>query len=144
MCRLSAAGDASERSREFLERSDFEALVAELRSRQENIFVFPDATMLYGLTGHISPQPLLYFHAGQSFLLEDRDRLDQEITQALQKNDVQLVVLERASFMGTHRQLGEFPRLSAWLQSDFQSLRELGNYRVLERRRERAPVAAAN
>lgn len=142
MCRVADSPEA-ERRAQFLEREDFERIARELASRQENFFVFPDATMLYGLSGRISPQPLLYFHPGQSYLLSDRDALDRTIVEHLEKNRVRLVVLERASFMGTHRALDGFPRLSAWLKDEFTPLLELGNYRLLEWRKARTPVALA-
>jgi hypothetical protein len=143
MCKVSGDVADAERPLQFLEREDFERIAHELRVRQRNFFVFPDATMLYGLSGRISPQPLLYFHPGQSFLLSDRAQLDETILDALQRNHVSLVVLERASFMGTHKQLAGFPRLRAWIESEFEPALELGNYRLLQARVTRAPVAVA-
>jgi hypothetical protein len=133
-CKLSSDVAEAERPQQLLQREDFERLARELRARDENFFVFPDATLLYGLSGRVSPQPLLYFHPGQSFLLSDRQGLDQVILQALQQNQVTLVVLERASFMGTHKDLAAFPQLHAWIQAEFEPALELGNYRLLRAR----------
>lgn len=139
-CSVSAES-AVQRAAPILERKDFEQIAYVLRERQENFFVFPDATLLYGLSGRISPQPLLYFHPGQSFLTSDRAQLDGEILESLKRNHVTLVVLERASFMGTHQQLAHFPRLRAWLETELEPELELGNYRLLRLRSHRAPVA---
>lgn len=142
-CKLSADVADAERPLQFLRRSDFERVAQELQARQQNFFVFPDATVLYGLTGRISPQPLLYFHPGQSFFVSERQQLDQAIVQALQRNHVTLIVLERASFMGMHKQLTEFPKLHAWIEAEFEPGLELGNYRLLQARAPRSSVAAA-
>jgi hypothetical protein len=142
MCKLSGEIADAEHAGQFLQRSDFERVARELQTRKQNFFVFPDTTMLYGLCGRISPQPLLYFHPGQSFLLSDRETLDRQIVDSLERNHVELVVLERASFMGTHKQLASFPKLRAWIDTEFEPELELGNYRLL-RRRAGAPIAVA-
>jgi hypothetical protein len=97
--------------------------------------------MLYGLTGRPSPQPLLYFHPGQSYSVADQAELDRGIVAALERHRVSSVVLERASFMGTHKLLSEFPRLDAWIVRNFELSEEIGNYRVFDAR-EAAPSAA--
>jgi len=140
-CKLSADVADTERPLQLLPRQDFERVAQELQARGQNFFVFPDATLLYGLTGHISPQPLLYFHPGQSFLVSDCKQLDRAIVQALQRNHVTLIVLERASFMGTHKQLSQFPELHAWIEAEFEPDLELGNYRLLHTRAPRSPLA---
>ncbi len=132
MCKISAADSARDHELEHLSREDFESLVRTLTRRGENFFVFPDATILYGLTGRPSPQPLLYFHPGQSFSLADRDELDRAIVAGLERERVSVLVLERASFMGTHKLLSLFPRLNAWVERHFRTVEEFGNYRVLE------------
>jgi hypothetical protein len=129
------SGENADRERPFetLPKRDFEAIAADLARRQKNFFVFPDATILYGLLGRPSPQPLLYFHPGQSYAIADQPDLDREIVAALHANAVDLIVLERASFMGTHKLLAGFPELKAWLDRDFQLAAEHGNYRLFER-----------
>jgi hypothetical protein len=114
-----------------LRRRDFEALAAELRRQRQNFFVFPDATILYGLVGRPSPQPLLYFHPEQSFSFADQPNLDRAIVAALQRNQVRLVILERSSFMGTHRLLPSFVCLNRWIVENFEPVAEYGNYRLL-------------
>jgi len=133
ICKVSSEDADRERPFQTLSKSDFEGIAFELQRRHENFFVFPDATILYGLLGRPSPQPLLYFHPGQSYARADVAVLDRQILQSLQKNQVELLVLERASFMGTHKLLKTFPALKAWLDSDFRPALEIGNYRLFER-----------
>lgn len=133
MCKLSAADADRERPLQILRKADFEGIALELQRRQQNFFVFPDATILYGLLGRPSPQPLLYFHPGQSYSPRDQSELDHRILQSLQDNQVELLVIERASFMGTHKLLTAFPALNAWFEHDFRSVMEIGNYRLFER-----------
>jgi hypothetical protein len=134
MCKISSASTALDHSYEVLRREDFEDVASMLRQRNRNFFVFPDATMLYGLTGRPSPQPLLYFHPGQSYSFADQADLDRAIVDALEQHQVSTVVLERASFMGTHKLLTEFPRLDAWIARNFELSREIGNYHVFDAR----------
>lgn len=141
MCKISSASTALDHSYEILARKDFEQVASRLRERSGNFFVFPDATMLYGLTGRPSPQPLLYFHPGQSYSLADQAELDRTIVAALERNHVRSIVLERASFMGTHKLLTEFPELDAWIARNFELTEEIGNYHLLDAR-EATPSAA--
>jgi hypothetical protein len=134
MCKLSAANADVERPLEVLHKDDFERLAKTLKKLDQNFFVFPDATMLYGLTGRPSPQPLLYFHPGQSFLVDDEAALDGAIVDSLTRHHVSLVVLERAAFMGTQKLLPSFPRLQSWIEDNFVPLDDFGNYRVLRAR----------
>jgi hypothetical protein len=141
MCKISSASTALDHSYEILQREDFEQVAMRLRERSGNFFVFPDATMLYGLTGRPSPQPLLYFHPGQSYAVADQSALDRTIVAALERNRVRSIVLERASFMGTHKLLAEFPELDAWIARNFELSEEIGNYHLFDAR-EAAPSAA--
>ncbi|HTV19925.1 MAG TPA: hypothetical protein VMG12_14670 [Polyangiaceae bacterium] len=141
MCKISSASTALDHSYETLRRQDFEQVARRLRERGGNFFVFPDATMLYGLTGHPSPQPLLYFHPGQSYAIADQAELDRTIVAALEQHHVRSIVLERASFMGTHKLLAEFPQLDAWIARNFELSEEIGNYHLFDAR-EAAPSAA--
>jgi len=133
MCQVSADNAERERPLQTLRKRDFEGIALELQRRHQNFFVFPDATILYGLLGRPSPQPVLYFHPGQSYAIADQSELDQRILRSLQKNQVELVVLERASFMGTHKLFAAFPELKGWLERDFRLVVEIGNYRLFER-----------
>lgn len=135
MCKISSVETALDHRYDVLDRRDFEWVARVLRARPGNVFVFPDATVLYGLTGHTSPQPLLYFHPGQSYAEADQPALDRTIVAALERNQVNTVVLERASFMGTHKLLASLPALAAWIDGNFELTGESGNYRVLSRTR---------
>lgn len=141
MCKISSASTALDHSYEILRRQDLEQVASLLRRRDRNFFVFPDTTLLYGLLGRPSPQPLLYFHPGQSYSPADQAELDRLIVEALERHQVGSVVLERASFMGTHKLLSSFPRLDAWIARNFELTEEVGNYRVFDAR-ELAPSAA--
>jgi hypothetical protein len=143
MCKISSASTALDHSYELLQREDVEQVARRLRERSGSFFVFPDATMLYGLLGRPSPQPLLYFHPGQSYSVADQAALDRSIVDALERNRVRSVVLERASFMGTHKLLADFPRLDAWIAQNFELTEEIGNYRLFDAR-EAAPSAASS
>ena len=48
--------------------ADFENLVTDLRQQGRPFFVMGETTLLYGLAGMPSPQPLLYLHPLQSFV----------------------------------------------------------------------------
>lgn len=141
MCKISSASTALDHSYEILRRQDLEQVASLLRRRDRNFFVFPDTTLLYGLLGRPSPQPLLYFHPGQSYSPADQAELDRLIVEALERHQVGSVVLERASFMGTHKLLSSFPRLDAWIARNFELTEEVGNYRVFDARA-LAPSAA--
>jgi hypothetical protein len=142
MCKISTTNADIERPLEILHKEDFERLARTLKGMGENFFVFPDATMLYGLAGRPSPQPILYFHPGQSFLVEDEPALDAEIVDSLVKHDVRVVVLERAAFMGTQKLLPSFPRLEAWINENFVPADDFGNYRLLRARSNLAQATA--
>jgi hypothetical protein len=133
-CALSDADATAAPVSDVLDRRDLERLASYLDQRAQNFFVFPDTTLLYGLTGRPSPQPLLYFHPGQSFAPSDQPLLDRQIVASLQRNDVTIVVLERASYMGTHRLLSTLPSLRTWIESNFEPAESFGNYRVFEAR----------
>ena len=133
ICKISGDKAGQERPFELLHKRDFESIAVELQRRHQNFFVFPDATILYGLLGRPSPQPVLYFHPGQSYALADQAGLDRQIVSALQNNSVELIVLERASYMGTHKLLALFPELKGWLDRNFRLAAEFGNYRLFER-----------
>jgi 4-amino-4-deoxy-L-arabinose transferase-like glycosyltransferase len=116
--------------RSTIDRRDFEALNAWLAETQANFFVFPDSTMLYGLQGRVSPQPWLYFSPGHSFLIEDLPKVDAAVVDALQKNNVRVIVLEKDSWVLNHNLWKQMPKLRAWIESDFEKVRDFGIYEV--------------
>lgn len=117
-----------------LRREDFEATVRYLQAKRRNFFVMGDSTLFYGLLGVPSPQPLLYYQSGHSFLAEDVPHLDQWILSSLKRNDVGVVVGEKLTFdgdgMARYRQ---FPRVWGWFQAGFRHTADFGNYEIWER-----------
>ena len=116
--------------RTTIEHQDFEALNAWLSETQANFFVFPDSTMLYGVQGRVSPQPWLYFSPGHSFLIEDLPKVDAAVLDSLQKNNVQAIVLEKDSWVLNHNLWKQMPKLKAWIEGDFEKVKDFGIYEV--------------
>jgi hypothetical protein len=122
-------------SRQRLERSDFEELNGWLSRTGRNFFVFPDATILYGLHRRVSPQPWLYFSPGHSFLVSEFPHVDATVIDSLQRNHVEIIVLEKASWLGNEKLLAAMPRLHRWIEADFQKFRTFGIFEVWTMRR---------
>ena len=114
-----------------LQRRDLEALAAYLAARKTGFFVMGDSTMLYGLLGVPSPQPLLYFQLSHSFLERDIPRLDELISLSLERHGVSLVVREKATWM-EEQIFPRFPRISGWLTANFRHVTDFGNYEIWE------------
>lgn len=125
---------AARRARETIAVEDLDVLADYLRDQPESFFVFPDYTILYGVTGKTPPQPLLWFHPGLTYSREEAPWLDAYLVRELHKNQVRLVVLERASWQGTERRLSDFPALARFVHGAFVPAREFGNFEVLKRR----------
>lgn len=113
--------------------NDFEKLNRILADTDGNFFVFSDTTILYGLHRRPSPQPYLYFLEGHSYLPSERDIVDERTTHALERADIQTVILETASWMGNHRQLERMPRLRAWISDHFTKTEVVAIYQVWRR-----------
>jgi 4-amino-4-deoxy-L-arabinose transferase-like glycosyltransferase len=119
----------------ILRRADFEALASYLSARGSNFFVVGDSTMLYGLLGVRSPQPLLYFQPSHSFLEKEIPRLDEMVSASLERNRVGVVVREKVMFLPEMRDAyTHFPRTWAWFTSNFSHVSDFGNYEIWERR----------
>jgi len=116
--------------RSTIEGTDFEALNAFLAETRANFFVFPDSTMLYALQGRVSPQPWLYFSPGHSFLIEDLPKVDSAVVEALQKNNVRVIVLEKDSWVLNHNLWKQMPKLKTWIEGDFERVKDFGIYEV--------------
>ena len=119
--------------RELLQRGDFEDIVHWLLNKNENFFVFPDATILYGLTGRVSPQPLLYFLENHSYSKGELSSLDPEILRSLQNNDIRIFIQEKDSVLHTQDTLRNFPRTYQWILNNFHAVRQFGPFQVSER-----------
>ncbi len=113
---------------------DFDSVVARLRLEGEPFFVFPDTTVMYGLVGRPSAQPLVWFHKGVSYPSTPDPLLDARIVRALERSQVKTVVMEDVSFLGTERRLKDFPGLRRFLDENFVLDETLGIFRILRRR----------
>jgi Dolichyl-phosphate-mannose-protein mannosyltransferase len=120
-----------------LRKDDVEGLVSYLSAKKRSFFVMGDSTMLYGLLGAKSPQPLLYFLPSHSFLEREIPRLDEMVFKSLERNHVGIIVREKVTFLHeVHDAFTQFPRTWAWFTSHFDHVSDFGNYEVWERRRD--------
>jgi len=140
--RLWAGGDendhrpAGEGKTVNVQPAHLEELVRRLRQDGEPFFVFPDWTLLYGVVGVPSPQPLLWFHPGLTYPQGGASDLERWIVGELERHGVATVVLEEVSWLGTERRLDDFPLLRTWIRRCFAERERLGLFRWLERRPE--------
>lgn len=118
-----------------ISRQEWEGLYNYLMARPGNFFIFPDATIFYGITGRPSPQPFLYFVRGHSFSDADIPRVDAAILSSLQHHNIQTFVWEERTFMHTANTLTLFPQTNAWLHTNFRKTRNFGIFQVWERLR---------
>ncbi len=122
-----------------LQRTDFERVFSCLAAKKRAFFVMGDSTLFYGLLRVTSPQPLLYFQQSHSFRPRDIARLDLAVLAALEKNNVSVVVREKATFLKQVAEAyREFPLTWAWFTNQFTQVAEFGNYEIWERRAERS------
>ncbi|MFP3938985.1 MAG: hypothetical protein ACLF0P_01640 [Thermoanaerobaculia bacterium] len=120
-----------------VERATLERLLRSLKGRPGEVFVFPDWTILYGLLGRPSPQPLLWFHPGLTYPRDDgpvRRALDRRLVASLADRGVETVVLERTSWLGTAARLADFPLLRGYLERCFAPEEVVGLFEVRSRR----------
>ncbi len=118
-----------------LRKADFEDLVSYLSTKERSFFVMGDSTILYGLLGARSPQPLLYFQSSHSFLEREIPRLDAEVAASLESNRVGVVVREKTSFLReVHDAYPQFSLTWRWFTANFDHVADFGNYEVWERR----------
>ncbi|MFN0054069.1 MAG: ArnT family glycosyltransferase [Planctomycetales bacterium] len=117
-----------------IEEQEVAQLVELLREEQKPFFVFPDFTILYGLLGQPSPQPLLWFHKGLTYPEEYDETLDRWIVESLKARNVELVVLQEDSWFGTSAELlDDFPRLYQMIDEEFELLKVIGSFEVRKR-----------
>ena len=110
--------------------NDLTRLVAYLREARQNFFEFPDFTILYGILGVPSPQPLLWFHEGVTFPEGGDPDLDSWIVRDLEKNRVGIVVIEQVAWLKTGERLDAFPKLKSYIYGNFQRLGQMGIFAV--------------
>lgn len=114
---------------------DVEALLRYVASRRVHFFVFPHWTILYGLVGVPSPQPLLWVHPGLTYPEVYDESLDRWIVSDLQRNDVRIVILEGAASGGvdtTRRRLHDFPLLQRYIEKTFVLRQRIGMFAIYE------------
>jgi hypothetical protein len=103
-------------------------LVAYLEMEDENFFVFPDFTILYGSVGVPSPQPVLWFHGGLTYPRPNDPSLDAWVVSDLIRHRVTVIVLEDESWFHTDERLADFPQLRAFMDDAFDAENRIGNF----------------
>lgn len=118
-----------------IHQRDFLSLLAYLRESRENFLVFPDFTILYGLAGVPSPQPLLWFHEGVTYRKGETSELDARIVRDLERNRVAVVVIEQVAWFNSGERLDHFPALKSYIFENFSRLGQFGTFSVYRRGR---------
>ncbi len=114
---------------------DMTRLVALLKQESKPFFVFPEFTILYGVVGAPSPQPLLWFHKGLTYPQEYDEQLDRWIVDSLVRENVQLIVLQESwHFKSELCALAHFPLLEAYIRERFAFDEQLGAFAVLRQK----------
>jgi hypothetical protein len=99
-----------------------------------------DSSILYGILGVRSPQPLLYFLPSHSFLEKEIPRLDEMVSASLERSGIGVVVREKVTYLPeVHDAYPRFPRTWAWFTSNFDHVSDFGNYEIWERQSYRSP-----
>jgi len=123
-----------------LRKADFEELASYLAAKRTNFFVMGDSSILYGILGVRSPQPLLYFLPSHSFLEKEIPRLDETVSASLERGGIGVVVREKVTYLPeVHDAYPRFPRTWAWFTSNFDHVSDFGNYEIWERQSYRSP-----
>lgn len=117
-----------------LTKAEFEHVYGWLVSRPGAFFVYPDATLLYGLTGRVAPQPYLYFVRNHSYRASDLPAVDREVLAHLQRNNIRSFVLEREAFYQPPQFEERLPRVAAWIHSEFRMVKRGDLFELWERR----------
>ena len=119
----------------WLSVRDFLALNEWLTKEDCNFFVFPDSTILYGMHRKVSPQPWVAFIPRHTFLQGEIARVDAAVVDSLKKNDVRVIILERASWMGNYKLINDMPKLRALVLEQSDKVAEFGIYEVWKLRK---------
>ena len=109
---------------------DITDLLGYLKSENKNIFIFPDFTIFYALLGVPSPQPVLWFHKGLTYPVQYDEMLDNWIVRDLIKNKVEIVIIEKSSFIGTDFRLNDFPVLKSYIENNFRETGQIGIFKI--------------
>jgi len=113
---------------------DVERLCRVMAGFRGNVFVFSDFTALYGFTGKVPPQPLLWFHDGLTYRRGGDPELDAWIVSELERNKVGMVVFEEVSWFGSYVTLNKFPKLREYIDGKFVVVARFGIYQIRVRR----------
>ncbi len=115
-----------------IKAEDIVNLLAYLNASGRNFLIFPDFSIFYGLTDHISPQPVLWFHKGLTYPETYNPKLDHWIVNDLRKNRVEIIVIEEASLYKTRGRLKDFPLLWAYIKN-FNKVDQIGIFSIYEK-----------
>ncbi|HVP56460.1 MAG TPA: hypothetical protein VMU02_00050 [bacterium] len=117
-----------------IEGKDVADLLTYLRGQHQNFFVFPDFTIMYGLAGVPSPQPLLWFHEGVTYPKRVYDAaLDQWVVSDLKRNNVRIVVIEQVAWFNTGPRIDAFPLMKAYIYGNFVRLGQIGTFAIYQK-----------
>lgn len=118
-----------------VDRDDFEALAGYLAERGRNFFIMGDSILLYGLLRVPPPQPVFYFETSHCYREQDIPELDEWILASLIRNEVEVVVREKETFMPKVRDAyPKFTRTWSWFVSEFDKKAEFGLFEIWERK----------
>lgn len=105
-----------------------------LDSRPEPVFLLGDSSVIYGLSGHCSPSPVLWFHPHLTVPWKDgraTEEFQEGLIGVLPRSGVAAVIVENG---GT--QMGvtpdTLPRVRDWVASRTVAKREFGSFAVFE------------
>ncbi len=117
-----------------IKADDIERLYNYLAQNQQNFFIFPDWTILYGLLGKPSPQPLVWFDPGITYPMVYSQKIDNWLVESLEGKQVNIIVLEKVSYIGTMHRLTDFPLMVFWISKNFEKKGEIGIFEIYHRR----------
>jgi 4-amino-4-deoxy-L-arabinose transferase-like glycosyltransferase len=100
-----------------------------LVSNRHDFLLIGDSSYLYGLSGVVPPQPLLYFQANHYYLKQDIPAIDDWILTDLRKRDIRMIVREKKNVFGDF----PFPSSNRWIAANFQPGPAFGNFEILLR-----------
>lgn len=116
-----------------IKQEDVVNLLNYLKEKNKNFFVFPNFTILYGLLGVPSPQPILWFHSGLTYHVVYNPDLDKWIVNDLIKNKVGVIVIEENLF---YSNLDDFPQLKQYVSNNFIETKKIGIFHIWENKKQ--------
>ncbi len=109
---------------------DVENILTYLRKSGKNFFIFPDFTIFYGVADVPSPQPLLYFAPGETYPHGGDRMLDSLVVSGLERNKVEIAVLEENSVSDAAKVFEAFPLLKSYLDENFVKVGKIGIFHI--------------